>query len=408
MRVTRWRLSPGGLAALALTVIVTGCGTMKGPGVRVPPSPPGVKTVKAVPPAVPRERAGLGARLLAWFRHAPPSKARVAYRGEELLPPTEPPAAPRGPATVLAAGDASLSPATVGNFVLSLWMKCDQYPVSTQVFAAVVGKYAAVGTAGQEWVFGVKPNGRLCLGGAGGTVPADLGTYAMPTGRWCLVAVGWQANGTVSAFVNTQQVATIALSQPQAGLTPLTVGDIYPPTGQRAFLGSMDELRIGTGILTADRIAALYAAASSADTDGDGYLDRDDPDDDNDGIPDVWEMAYGGNRLGLAPAADSDGDGLSNLQEYVAGTHPLKADGLRIGSCGIWRATPTAAAAYEVRCQAVPGRWYQLQGTGSLTSPNWQAVGSPLDCAASGVLSLSVPLPAATTNTYYRLQVRLK
>lgn len=407
-RATALRLSPGGLAILALAVLVAGCGTTQGPRGRLPPPPPGAKSVKAVPSTGKPAGPGFGARMLALFRHGPPAHRGVTYRGDEALPPTETPAAPRGPASVLAAGDSSLSPAQVGNFTLSLWLKCDQYPASTQVFAAVVGKYSALSLAGQEWVFGIKPTGRLCLGGAAGTVPVDLGTYVVPTGRWCLVSVGWQSSGAVTAYVNTQQVAATSLGQPAVSATPLTLGDIYPATGQRAFVGSMDEVRLATGTLTPAGVAALYAAAAATDSDGDGVLDRDDPDDDNDGIPDTWEMAYFGGRLSAAPDADSDGDGLSNLQEYVAGTDPRRADGFRIMSCGARKATATAGATYEVRCQAVSGRLYQLQSTSSLTRPVWQAVGPAVDCASSGVLNVSAPVGSPSTNAYYRLEVRLK
>lgn len=43
------------------------------------------------------------------------------------------------------------------------------------------------------------------------------------------------------------------------------------------------------------------------------------PDSDKDGLPDWWEAAFGGD---LMPGADADGDGLTNLQEYLAGTNP--------------------------------------------------------------------------------------
>ena len=42
---------------------------------------------------------------------------------------------------------------------------------------------------------------------------------------------------------------------------------------------------------------------------------------DGNGIPEAWEQLYFG-RTGIDPSADPDGDGLSNLEEYKAGTNP--------------------------------------------------------------------------------------
>ncbi len=44
-------------------------------------------------------------------------------------------------------------------------------------------------------------------------------------------------------------------------------------------------------------------------------------DSDGDGLPDDWEMAHFGS-LAHAPNGDADGDGVSNLNEYRAGTDP--------------------------------------------------------------------------------------
>ena len=45
---------------------------------------------------------------------------------------------------------------------------------------------------------------------------------------------------------------------------------------------------------------------------------------DGNGINDDWEEKYF-NRIGVDPSADADGDGLSNYQEYLAGTNPTNA-----------------------------------------------------------------------------------
>jgi hypothetical protein len=56
-------------------------------------------------------------------------------------------------------------------------------------------------------------------------------------------------------------------------------------------------------------------------------LDFGDVDGDGDGMSDAFELTHFGNSTGGNPALDSDGDGRSNLQEFLDQTNPLVADG---------------------------------------------------------------------------------
>ncbi len=63
------------------------------------------------------------------------------------------------------------------------------------------------------------------------------------------------------------------------------------------------------------------------DTDGDGVGNNADSDDDNDGMPDEWELTYGLNPLENDANADLDGDDISNINEFNLGTIPNHYEG---------------------------------------------------------------------------------
>ena len=80
-------------------------------------------------------------------------------------------------------------------------------------------------------------------------------------------------------------------------------------------------LTVSDGSLTADLVA--FDITVLGDNDTDGTQDSIDTDDDNDGMSDEYEVAYGFNPLDDSDAAeDRDGDTLSNLQESLDNTDP--------------------------------------------------------------------------------------
>ncbi len=78
-----------------------------------------------------------------------------------------------------------------------------------------------------------------------------------------------------------------------------------------------------TCLVVMDRTRSVTATFNPIDTDGDRQPDCEDTDDDNDGIPDEWEIRYGLNPLDPDDARlDPDNDGLDNLGEYLNGSSP--------------------------------------------------------------------------------------
>ena len=101
-----------------------------------------------------------------------------------------------------------------------------------------------------------------------------------------------------------------------------------------------------------------------------------DPDSNRDGIPDSWGIQYFGQAV-ISASADPDGDGASNLMEYLAGTDPTSASSV-FRPAGTW-----SGSAFTLDFSTVAGRSYKVwwsvdletwslyqtvTGTGSLAS----------------------------------------
>ncbi len=119
-------------------------------------------------------------------------------------------------------------------------------------------------------------------------------------------------------------------------------------------------------------------------------------DTDQDGLDDGWEMETFG-TLSATASDDLDGDGMSNLQEWLAGTNPksavsalrLKADKESGGGILHW------ASAF--------GRRYQIQVRQSLSTGEWQDISLPVT-ALSTNLSAKVERNNGS-NSFYRIRL---
>ena len=89
-------------------------------------------------------------------------------------------------------------------------------------------------------------------------------------------------------------------------------------------------------------------------------------DSDGDGITDAWELREAGNLTALTAAGDHDGDGASDLSEYLADTGPLDPlDALRIVNFA--RATDGTKVTLEWTSQ--PTRRYRITENHDLLAP---------------------------------------
>jgi hypothetical protein len=112
-----------------------------------------------------------------------------------------------------------------------------------------------------------------------------------------------------------------------------------------------------------------------------------DPDGDQDGMDDAWEDLY---LEGTAaePDDDHDLDGMSNLEEFLAGTLPNQA------ASRLLAATPVVAgSAVSLTWDSVDGKTYQVEFTAEpLPTLDWQPLGSPVT-ATGPTTTLNGTLP---------------
>jgi hypothetical protein len=118
-------------------------------------------------------------------------------------------------------------------------------------------------------------------------------------------------------------------------------------------------------------------------------------DTDGDGLPDAWELSYAGNLTTMNGTSNTDGDGATDLQEYLADTNPLvPGDELRILAFNF----STNGANTFITWSSRPTRFYFAQkrtdfDTGTLWSDAGLGLIFPGASATTSRVLFDIPAP---------------
>jgi len=165
--------------------------------------------------------------------------------------------------------------------------------------------------------------------GSGGTITI---TKNLGQGTWNLFGPLSQSGTAPSATISNAPPGpyTIQFSDVAFYQTPLGQSNYLAPTGSVSFAGNYS------------------------------FIDAN-----HNGISDAWEKYYfGAAATNRTQFTDSDGDGMSDYAEFIAGTDPTNAASKLV----FLSATLLTNKHVTVQWSAIPGRLYQVQAAGAISS----------------------------------------
>ena len=163
--------------------------------------------------------------------------------------------------------------------------------------------------------------GKVLTVSGGATVRVTTGTLT-----WQIEPLAGGTPWTISTpltNINDQFsfVLRVACETPESGVagTDATVALTTPATGYRRITVTLDGQSLS--LIGASGEFAPLPTDRGRSENINLQLGNTPVDSDGNGLGDAWEIQYFG-RIGADPNADPDGDGMTNLQEYRAGTNP--------------------------------------------------------------------------------------